>query len=72
MNMETRIGRLILETKDKERRLAIVAAAHRLVDPTGMGKQYKVLGITGTGGRKSAEGQEESEVWPFVTSTERR
>ena len=70
MNMEARIGKLILETKEKERRLAIVAAARRLVDPTGMGKQYKVLGITGTGGRKSAE--EESEVWPFVTSTERQ
>ena len=72
MNMEARIGRLILETKEKERRLAIVAAARRLVDPTGMGQQYKVLGITGTGGRKVAEGQEESEVWPFVTGTERR
>ena len=66
MGIDARVARLTAakastDTAGKE---DIARAARRLVDPTGMGVQYKVLGITGTGGRELNDG--EGEVWPFV------
>ncbi|KAF7331586.1 Protein arginine methyltransferase NDUFAF7 [Mycena kentingensis (nom. inval.)] len=40
----------------------LLATAERLVDPNGMGAQYKVLGFGG--------GQSTEEVWPFITPKE--
>ncbi|THH08597.1 hypothetical protein EW145_g2608 [Phellinidium pouzarii] len=40
----------------------IARAAARLVDLTGMGSQYKFLGIVGTGVRTTGE----TDIWPFV------
>lgn len=66
MNMEARVAKLIFKAKkDKKKRVETAAAARRLVDPNGMGQQYKVLAVTGTGVRK-AEESEVGEVWPFV------
>jgi len=66
MNMEARVARLIFKAKkDKKKKSETAAAARRLVDPNGMGQQYRVLAVTGTGARKAEEG-EEGEVWPFV------
>lgn len=44
-----------------ERRDAIKSAADRLVDSTGMGRQYMVLGVTG-----AAKGEISEPVYPFV------
>ena len=41
------------------------AAAYRLLDPNGMGVQYKVLGITGIGGREKMTSEEERGCYPF-------
>lgn len=48
------------ESEDGAERIA--KAARRLLDLTGMGLQYKVLGITGNGGREMQKG---GKVWPF-------
>lgn len=60
------MAKLIFKAKkDKKKRVATADAARRLVDPNGMGQQYKVLAVTGTGARKG-EKSEMGEVWPFV------
>ncbi|KAI5118137.1 hypothetical protein M0805_001736 [Coniferiporia weirii] len=68
MGIEARVARLVQAKKAEGagdiNRNDIAVAARRLFDLTGMGSQYKVLGITGNGARTLAEG--ESEVWPFV------
>ncbi|CAO1623462.1 unnamed protein product [Parajaminaea phylloscopi] len=58
-----------------EKASGIESAAKRLVDPTGMGGQYKVLGIDGAktmeGGQR-IEVTEEDKVWPFDFERELR
>jgi NADH dehydrogenase [ubiquinone] 1 alpha subcomplex assembly factor 7 len=57
--------------KDRERQLAIAQGAKRLIDPTGMGREYTVLGVVGDGKGASKDQQElesSGEVWPFVDS----
>ncbi|EJD06897.1 DUF185-domain-containing protein [Fomitiporia mediterranea MF3/22] len=67
MGIDARVLRLSASKAgtDKEGKEEIVRAAKRLIDPTGMGVQYKVLGVTGTGAREAGE-KEREEVWPFV------
>lgn len=58
--MGSRVEALVNAAKTEERRVDILGAAKRLVDPLGMGAQYKVLGVTGKGSE---------EVFPFADKT---
>ncbi|KAK2460941.1 hypothetical protein APHAL10511_007411 [Amanita phalloides] len=57
MGLSVRAGALARSAGTEGRRAAIRLSAKRLVDRTGMGVQYQVMGITSGG---------EEEVWPFV------
>jgi len=65
MGLRVRLSRLLQDAKTEERRSVIQSAANRLVDQTGMGVQYQVMGITSPGGNEPAQ-----EVWPFVQAKE--
>ena len=49
-------------SRDNDRKKDIEAAAKRLIDPAGMGSQYKFLAVTGTRSAKLTTEQS----WPFV------
>lgn len=49
-------------SSDAERKVDIEKAARRLVDLTGMGGQYQVMGVVGV----KEPGPSEEELWPFV------
>ncbi|KAG6856503.1 hypothetical protein H0H87_003696 [Tephrocybe sp. NHM501043] len=57
MGMSVRVMALARQAKDEERRAAIVDAAERLVDPVGMGKEYKVYGFSNI--------KESMHIYPF-------
>ncbi|TFY83799.1 hypothetical protein EWM64_g226 [Hericium alpestre] len=57
MGLQARVQALERAATSEERREAIRSATGRLIDLTGMGKEYKVLGIT-----PNAAG----DVWPFI------
>jgi NADH dehydrogenase [ubiquinone] 1 alpha subcomplex assembly factor 7 len=59
MGIDTRIAALQRAAAFPERGVALGKAAARLVDGTGMGREYKVMGVTGV--KEGTEG-----VWPFV------
>lgn len=61
LGLEPRLNGL-LKNVTEARRKEIESAAKRLVDPLGMGKEYKVMGITS----KSKGGVEGEECFPFV------
>jgi len=63
MGIMQRMGALAHNAKDNNRREAIQSAGLRLIDRAGqgMGRVYRVLGITG------GKGGGVGEVWPFVT-----
>ncbi|KAI0322135.1 S-adenosyl-L-methionine-dependent methyltransferase [Amylostereum chailletii] len=63
MGLDTRVKGLTEAAKDPVRKETIRNAAERLVDLTGMGKQYQVLGLTSTGA--AAAGSLGLGVWPF-------
>lgn len=67
MGLPFRLQGLLKAAKSEERRDELRGAAARLVDPVGMGKEYRVLGITGE--FPSAERAEGTPVWPFVPET---
>ncbi|KAG9124017.1 hypothetical protein FRC07_013180 [Ceratobasidium sp. 392] len=50
MGAAVRLQKLLDATKDNERRTALEKGAQRLMDPLGMGTQYKVLGISSVSG----------------------
>lgn len=58
MGLEPRLSKLLAATSDKEQQERIRTGAKRLIDTTGMGTQYQVMGIVAG---KGAEG----EVYPF-------
>ena len=58
LGLQLRLQGLLKVAKTDERRQEISSAAARLVDPTGMGKEYQVMGITG---KPSGE----LKSWPF-------
>jgi SAM-dependent MidA family methyltransferase len=62
MGIGTRIGALQREAASPERADALGKAAARLVDAGGMGREYKVMGVT------SEVKVKDGEVgwWPFV------
>lgn len=63
MGLQLRVKGLIDAAKSEERKKVIQDAANRLVDRTGMGKEYQFMGITSRLGEKE-------EVYPFVQFTE--
>jgi len=60
MGLQLRLAGLLKAAKTEERKQQLGDAVKRLVDPSGMGKEYQVFGITS----KVAEG---TEAWPFVS-----
>ncbi|KAA1467716.1 DUF185-domain-containing protein [Dentipellis sp. KUC8613] len=62
MGLRMRVDALKRAARSDERKSAIESSAHRLADLTGMGKQYKVLGVTSNGGGEDDAGR----VWPFL------
>lgn len=60
MGIGTRVAALQRVAAFPERGVALEKAAARLIDGTGMGKEYKVMGVT-SGVSGDTEG-----VWPFV------
>lgn len=77
MELTSRVQALVGGSTDPERKKTIESAAKRLIDPTGMGGQYKVLAFENRGEARSMEVKEEEEeeepqvvkeedrVWPF-------
>lgn len=57
MGIEIRAAALMRSASSLERKKAIEDGANRLIDPCGMGEQYKVLGAVAKG---------MGEVWPFA------
>lgn len=68
MGIGTRIQKLMNEAKDETRKKDIMSAAARLVNPLGMGGEYKVMGVVPRMGR---DGVVETEVYPFVREPEK-
>lgn len=64
MGIDIRIAALVRSTSSLERKKAIEDGANRLIDPLGMGEQYKVLGVVAKS--RGEAGQDVSEVWPFT------
>ncbi|KAI0687721.1 S-adenosyl-L-methionine-dependent methyltransferase [Cytidiella melzeri] len=62
MGLQLRVEALKKAAKNEERKLSIEKAANRLVDATGMGSQYQVLAISGSGQNQPTLEQR----WPFV------
>ncbi|KAH9945038.1 DUF185-domain-containing protein [Epithele typhae] len=62
MGIKQRVAALAASTQDDKRRNDIENAAKRLVDPTGMGTQYKVMALTG----KPLGRMDDAERWPFL------
>jgi NADH dehydrogenase [ubiquinone] 1 alpha subcomplex assembly factor 7 len=63
MPLEQRLARLIQHAQTEERKHAISEGVQRLVDPIGMGSQYKFLGVVGRA--SDAETQKVDGVFPF-------
>jgi len=62
MSIKARVKGLARNAKSDERRKVIQDAANRLVDRSGMGTEYKVLGLT------SHRETPHEHVWPFRAS----
>jgi len=63
MGIQIRVDALVRAAQTEERKNAIGEAAKRLVDRTGMGREYQVLGIISD--KYKLAGDSES-VWPFM------
>ncbi|KAF9453493.1 DUF185-domain-containing protein [Macrolepiota fuliginosa MF-IS2] len=69
MGIDLRVDALARSAKTDERRAAIRSSAKRITDRTGMGEEYKVLGVTSVSRHEGLVG---AEVWPFEVKEERR
>ncbi|POY74000.1 hypothetical protein BMF94_2811 [Rhodotorula taiwanensis] len=63
LGLQPRLAALLRSAPTEERRKEIESAARRLVDKTGMGEQYKVMGVVPKG--KGQGVGEEAGVFPF-------
>ncbi|OJA08250.1 hypothetical protein AZE42_02072 [Rhizopogon vesiculosus] len=63
MGIQVRAAALARSASSPERKQEIEGGANRLVDPLGMGEQYKVLGVVA---KSNGEGHDSSDVWPFT------
>lgn len=64
MGLDVRVEALKRAARDEERKSEIGSGAKRLVDMTGMGSQYQVMGLSGNQGH----GLSVQEKWPFAES----
>ncbi|OCH86620.1 DUF185-domain-containing protein [Obba rivulosa] len=62
MGLAPRVNSLIANAKSDDRKSEIQKAAQRLVDLTGMGSQYQIMGLTGL----TPQDPTAEERWPFV------
>lgn len=65
MGIKVRVEALKRSATDETRRSDIDKAATRLVDLTGMGNQYRILGITSAVDPATPPAEE---IWPFVSA----
>jgi len=65
MGLDHRVRALGRAAKSTERKIAIEKAAERLVDVMGMGWQYRVLALTGSGYSPNGMATN-AEVYPFT------
>lgn len=63
LGLSQRVEALVKAANSADRAKQIEGAAKRLVDPTGMGAQYKVLGVDGR--TTTATAEEDTRVYPF-------
>lgn len=63
LGLQPRLAALLRSAPTEERRKEIESAARRLVDKTGMGEQYKIMGVVPKG--KGQGVGEEAGVFPF-------
>lgn len=68
MGISLRVDALARSVSSQERRAAIRDSAKRITDRTGMGEEYKVLGITSVDKRDGLVG---AAVWPFEVKEEK-
>jgi NADH dehydrogenase [ubiquinone] 1 alpha subcomplex assembly factor 7 len=68
MGISLRVDALALSAPSEERRAAIRDSAKRVTDRSGMGEEYKVLGMTSIDKRDGLVG---AEVWPFEVKEEK-
>ena len=61
LGLPFRLEGLLKAAKTDERRQEIRSAAASLVDPTGMRKEYQVMGITS----EASEKMNSASTWPF-------
>lgn len=76
MGVTPRVQALVNNQTDQQRKNVIESSAKRLIDPVGMGGQYKVMGVE-SGGRVASSGSgeplsEEDKVYPFDYEQELR
>jgi NADH dehydrogenase [ubiquinone] 1 alpha subcomplex assembly factor 7 len=64
MGLAVRIDALERNAKTEERKMGIRKAAQRLVDLTGMGREYQVLGWSTCG--EKTDSDKKPNVWPFI------
>jgi len=65
MGLQERVQNLQKSVGNPDRSQSIASAAHRLVDPTGMGSQYKVLGVTGYKNAELSMDERAKAEYPF-------
>jgi NADH dehydrogenase [ubiquinone] 1 alpha subcomplex assembly factor 7 len=65
MGLEPRVEMLTASAISEKRKGEIKSSAQRLVDPTGMGTQYKILGIIPNHEAQSDDAAVNSDVYPF-------
>jgi NADH dehydrogenase [ubiquinone] 1 alpha subcomplex assembly factor 7 len=68
MGLALRVQRLVRGARDPARAKEIESAARRLTDGTGMGSEYKVLGVVGREATKTEDINPGESVWPFMNS----
>lgn len=65
MGLQMRVEALQESARSEDRKKEIATAAQRLIDLTGMGSQYQVMGLSG---KHTRELWTIEEKWPFVAS----
>ncbi|GAA5877005.1 hypothetical protein JCM3774_006873 [Rhodotorula dairenensis] len=65
LGLQPRLAALLRSAPTEERRKEIESAAKRLVDKTGMGEQYKIMGVVPKGSGESQKAGSGGGVFPF-------
>jgi NADH dehydrogenase [ubiquinone] 1 alpha subcomplex assembly factor 7 len=68
MGLALRAQRLIRGARDPARAKDIESATKRLTDGTGMGSEYKVLGVVGREATTTEDVNSSESIWPFMNS----